>query len=484
MSAEPTLKETTARGLLWGGLRSGSVQFIGILFNIYLARTLDIDDYGLVAMLAIFTSIASTLIESGFTVALTNKKNATHADFNAVFWFNTIMSLLLYTVLFFLAPVIARFFERPELTAIGRVVFISFVFSGISTVFHAVLFKRLMVKEQARIDIIAVIVSGVVGVSMAYMGKGYWSIVAQSVVFICLSNVLKIVAAPWRPTFEFDFAPIREMFPFSVNLLLTNIVVQINKNIFSPILGKLYGGEQLGLYSQGEKWMGMGSNIISGMVNSVAHPVLVQVSDEPKRFLNVFRKMIRFAAFVAFPAMLGIAFIGQEFILITIGEKWLPSVPILQMLCVVGAFTPIWQLYTHVILTCKRSDLFLFGNILQGVLQIVMIILVARWGIYWMVLTYVGTYFVSLLFWHYHVSRLTGFRFMQLLKDILPYLSIVIIVFAVVWLITLPFTNVWLVLIGKIVLAAVLYCVVLWYSGSVLFRESIEMLMRRIRKIP
>jgi len=476
---EPTLKEKTAKGLLWGGISNGTVLVISQLFGLFLARTLDIKDYGLMAMLQIFSAIANTIIDSGFAAALINKKNAKHEDYNAVFWFTILLSLFIYAILFFAAPWIAQFYGKPELVSLSRVIFLSFLFGGAANTSHTILMKQLKVKERARIDIFSVLLSGSIGLLMALNGFGYWALAAQTLLYVSVNSVFKFIITPWKPTLKMDFSPIKEMFSFSIKLFLTNIIVQVNKNVFTMISGRLFGAEQLGLYSQGEKWMSMASNTLTGMVNAVTHPVLVHVRDERKRLLNVFRKMLRFAAFVSFPVMLGIAFIAEEFIPLALGEKWLPSVPFLQMLCVVGAVWPIWHLYTYVIISHGKSNIFLLGNLLQGVIQIVSLLLVARLGIFWMVIAFIVTYFISLFYWHYYAHKLIGVKVGQVLKDVLPYLAIIMGVFALVWFITYPITNTLLLLICKVVLSAALYGLILWFSGSVIFRESIEMLMKR-----
>lgn len=477
--SESTLKEKTAKGLFWGGISNGSIQITSMLFGLFLARMLDIEDYGLVAMLQIFIAIANTIIESGFAVALTNKIDAKHRDFNAVFWFTVFIGIAVYIILFFASPLIARFYEKPELVPIARVLFVSFMFGGAASTSNTVLFKQLMVKERARVDIITVIISGTAGVFLAYKGYGYWALVIQSVLYVSINSCIKFIIAPWKPTLQIDFSPLKEIFSFSIKLFFTNIVVQVNKNVFSMISGKIFGEWQLGLYAQGEKWMSMGSGILTGMVNSVAHPVLVQVRDDRERFLNVFRKMIRFAAFVSFPLMLGVAFIAGEFIPLALGEKWLPSVPFLQMLCLVGAVWPIWHLYTYVIISHGRSGIFLKGSIIQGVLQISSLLLVSGWGIYWMVIAYIITFYISLFYWHYYAYRLIGIRITQILADVMPYLGIVGVVFSLVWLVTLPLSNALLLLVSKIILSIIIYMVILWFGKSVIFRESIEMLLKK-----
>ena len=336
--AEQTLREKTAKGLFWGGISNGVQQVLALGFGVYLARVLNAEDYGLVGMLAIFSGIASSIINSGFTVALTNKQDATHKDYNAAFWFMFFMGLALYVLLFFCAPLIAQFYDRPELTGLSRVLFISFFLAGIGGVPFTVMFKKLMVREQAKIDIFSLLLSGVIGVIMAMNGFAYWALAIQSLVYVGMSSLLKFVISPWRPTFEFDFRPLKGMLSFSVKVFLTNIFTQVNNNIFSVLLGKLYNATQVGYYSQGYKWMGMGSTVLNGMINSVAQPVLVSVREDIDRQRNIFRKMVRFGAFVSFPCMFGLAFIAKDFIFILLGEKWLPAVAFFTIILYLGRF--------------------------------------------------------------------------------------------------------------------------------------------------
>ena len=287
--AEQSLKDKTAKGLFWGGVSNGVQQLLGMLFGIYLARILNAEDYGLVGMLAIFTGIAGSIINSGFTVALTNKVDATHKEYNAVFWFTFFVGLFIYILLYFCAPLISSFYGRSELTPLSRVLFLSFFFSGIASVPYTVMFKRLMVKEQAKIDVFSLLLSGIIGVFLAMKGMAYWALAIQSMVYISVNSLLKCIVSPWRPTFEFDFRPLKDMFSFSVKLFFTNVFTQINNNVFSVLLGRLYNAAQVGYYTQGYKWMSMGNTFLSGMINSVAQPVLVEVREDRERQLHVFR---------------------------------------------------------------------------------------------------------------------------------------------------------------------------------------------------
>ena len=477
--AEQSLKDKTAKGLFWGGVSNGVQQLLGMLFGIYLARILNAEDYGLVGMLAIFSGIAGTIINSGFTVALTNNQNATHKDYNAVFWFTFFIGLILYLVLFLAAPLISEFYHRPELTALSRVLFISFFVSGIASVPYTVMFKRLMVKEQAKIDILSLFFSGIIGVSLALNGFAYWAIALQSMSYVTINSLLKCYVSPWRPTFEFDFSPLRHMFSFSVKLFLTNVFTQINTNIFSVLLGRFYDARQVGFYSQGNKWQGMGNTFISGMINSVAQPVLVSVGDDLCRQRNVFRKMVRFGSFVSFPVMLGLAFVGKEFICVLIGDKWLPSVPFLQLFCIWGAVSFLWNLYSNLLISPGKSDLYMWGIVFVGMIQLLCVFAFLRYGIYYMLGAYISVYFLGILFWHYFASRLICLGLIYVIKDMLPYLFATFLSFFIVWVLTYQIEDMLLLLILKIVLSVLSYVVIMWLGNSVIFKEALTYLRKK-----
>ena len=480
--AESTLKQKTAKGLFWGGISNGAQQLIGLVFGIFMARILDIDDYGLYGMLTIFTAIASTIINSGFSVALTNKQDASHQDYNSVFWFTFFVGLFLYIILFFSAPLIAKFYRTPELVDLSRFLFIGFFISGTGTVFYTVMFKKLMVKQQALIDILALLTAASIGLIAAIKGMVYWALAIQSVVHVSLAAVLRFFIAPWKPTWEFSLTPVKEMFSFSIKMFFTNIFIQINNNIFSVIIGKFFGKEQLGIYSQGPKWMGMGSMFVGGMINHTAQPILVQVNEDRERQVNVIRKMIRFGAFVSFPLLLGLAFIGKEFILIALGEKWTPSIPFLQLFCIWGAFAYLWNLYTNVIFTHGKSGTYMRITIVAGLLQLMAVAASYSYGLFPMAVAYVVMYFAGLMLWQRCVSQLVGLRFRDILKDICPYLGITTGCFLVVWLLTRTIENLYVLLVLKITLSGIFYLLIMKWSNSVIFKESMTYLLNFIEK--
>ncbi|MDR0413615.1 MAG: lipopolysaccharide biosynthesis protein [Dysgonamonadaceae bacterium] len=477
-----TLKQQTANGLFWGGISNGVQQLAGAVFGIFLARILDPDDYGLVGMLAIFSGIASILINSGFSVALTNKPDASHDDYNAVFWFTFFAGLLLYVLLFFSAPWIARFYGRPELTALSRVLFAGFFFGGVSTVFHTILFKNMQVKRQAGIDIVSFLVACSIGITMALNGFAYWSLAVQTLVYILLMFLLRFLLVPWKPTCRIRFSPLRPLLSFSFKLFLTQIFMQLNTHLFSVLLGRFYNAAQVGHYSQGQKWMLMGNSMINGTLVSVAQPVLVRTSDDKPRQVAVMRKLIRFGAFLSFPLMLGLAFVGKEFILVAIGEKWLPAVPFLQLFCIWGALGFLWTLFVNLINVHGKSNLYLYVNLAVGLVQLLVVAVLYPKGVFPMVAGYLSVSIAGLLVWQYFVRQLIGLRLADILKDLLPYLLTTIACFFVAGLVAQAVRNVYALLAVKILVSAILYIVVMKVSRSVIFGESVEFLFGRLRK--
>lgn len=473
------LKEKTAKGLFWGGLSNGIQQLLSLLFGIVLARILDENDYGMVGMLAIFIAIANTLQESGFTVALANKKEVTHEDYNAVFWCSIFIGTGMYALLFFCAPWIAHFYEKPELTSLSRFLFLGFLIASTSTAHNAILFRNLMVKQKAISQIIALSISGIVGIALTLNGMAYWGLAIQSVTYIAVVTACFWLFSPWRPTFSFNFSPIKRMFSFSSKILITNFFTQFNNNLFTTLLGKFYSTADVGFYSQATKWNTMGYSLIWGMINGVAQPILSKVSDEPARQLNVFRKMLRFTAFLSFPAMLGLALIAKEFILIAVTDKWLPSVPILQLLCVWGAFFPIGMLYTNLIISKNKSNIYMWNTISLGLLQLIVMLIVYPFGIYTMIIFFVSINICWLFVWHYFVWRYLRFSLWQAFLDILPYALTAGACIIVTYYLTKGIDNIYLLLVSKIIIAAGLYTLLMWATNSVIFKETITYLLKK-----
>lgn len=480
-----TLKEKTAKGLFWGGVSNGLQQLLNLVFGIFLARILNEEDYGMVGMLAIFSLIAATLQESGFTAAIVNKKQVAHKDYDAVFWFNIGFSLLLYLLLFAAAPLITLFYEKggqsdlSDLTALARYSFIGFFISSLGIAHSAYLFRNLMVKQRAISTVIALTVSGITGVTLAYLGFSYWGIATQNLVYIGTLTLCLWYFSPWRPSFQFDFTPLKGMIKFSYKLLITNIFNHVNHNLLTITLGKFYSVRDVGFYNQAYKWNGMGQQAIQGMINGVAQPVFASVSEDNERQKRVFRKMLRFAAFTSFPAMLGLGLIAKELISIAITDKWLESANMIQILCIWGAFVPIIHLYQQLLISKGKSQIFMWCVISLGILLLIATIAAYPYGLYTMLIVYVSINIGWLLVWHFFIWREINLNLLEALRDIIPYALIAAGVMIATHFITEPIMNIYIRFISKIVIAAALYVLFMWLTRSVTFKEGMQYLQKR-----
>ena len=536
-----TLKEKTAKGLFWGGLSSTVQQLLGIVFGIILARRLNQSDFGMIAMITIFQLIGNDLQNSGFKVALANLRQPTDRDYNSVFWFNILMGGSLYVLLFFLAPFIANFYHIPSLTPLARYAFLSIVFASFGTAQSAWLFKNLHAKQQAKAGMMAVLISSSVAVAMAYMGFAYWALATQTNLYILLCTALYWHYSPWRPTvaatqrskfkaqsskaatqrskiFNFQFSifnfevlrPALRMFRFSVKLLISQVLTDINNNVLNILLGRFYGRHDTGNYNQAFQWSTKGSNIIQSMVQQVAQPVLVSIDNEHERQLHVLRKMMRFAAFLSFPLLFGLSLVSHEFIVTLLGEKWAQSAHYLRLLAISSAFLPLSTLLANVVITKGRSNIFMYVNLALAICQTTTMLTIYHFKVscfeflgpfstlnspldptgrflseagkelstlnsqlLTMVLAFVALTILWFFVWAYFARRLAGYRFTMLLRDVLPFL-----LSAAAVMLTTGFTTSLIPALGEgsevgLLLTRILLAALLYYALMRLFRVQI-----------
>ena len=480
------LKEKTAKGLFWGALNNGTVQVLNVLIGIMLGRKLSPEEWAPIGMIAIFSAIAGNLQSSGFSTAIVNMKAPTSNDYNAVFWFNTLVSAIVYLVLFACAPWIAWFFEQPCLTDLSRFIFLAFFISsfGIST--NAYMMKNMMQREMTIVGVTALIISGITAIILAFQGYSYWSLAWQQVINAFVLVVGRWVFVKWRPSFKVDFTPIRQTFRFSMNILITMIINTVNNHILTFVFGKLFTRtpQVVGNFFQAFKWDTMAYQTVGGTIEQVAQPVLVNLRDneDESREVRVFRKMMRFTAFLAFPAMFGLSLVSEEFILATIGQKWIDCVPLLRVLCIGGAFMPFYSLYKNLIISQGRADLNMWLNISQIVLQFVLIFATYQQGILMVVYAYSILNVVWLLAWQFFAHRMIGLRLVHVLKDTLPFALISGAVMVASHFATMQFDNVYLLLTLRIVMAAVLYVGIMKLLRVKIMDECIKFLFKKTSK--
>ena len=542
-----TLKEKTAKGLFWGGLSSTVQQLLGIVFGIILARRLNQSDFGMIAMITIFQLIGNDLQNSGFKVALANLRQPTDRDYNSVFWFNILMGGTLYVLLFFLAPFIADFYHIPSLTPLARYAFLSIVFASFGTAQSAWLFKNLHAKQQAKAGMMAVLISSSVAVAMAYMGFAYWALATQTNLYILLCTALYWHYSPWRPTvaaaqrskfkvqsskaatqrskiFNFQFSifnfevlrPALRMFRFSVKLLISQVLTDINNNVLNILLGRFYGRHDTGNYNQAFQWSTKGSNIIQSMVQQVAQPVLVSIDNEHERQLHVLRKMMRFAAFLSFPLLFGLSLVSHEFIVTLLGEKWAQSAHYLRLLAIASAFLPLSTLLANVVITKGRSNIFMYVNLALAICQTTTMLTIYHFKVscfkflgpfstllnpsqhlhllplnsqlLTMVLAFVALTILWFFVWAYFARRLAGYRFTMLLRDVLPFLlsaAAVMLTTSFISTCIIPSTLLGgvggglLLLITRSLLAALLYYALMRLFRVQILNECLQFFNRR-----
>lgn len=477
------LKERTGQSLFWSMLNNGTLQLLNILFGIVLARLLTPGDYGIVGVLTIFTLLAGNLQSSGFTQALINLKNPSDKDYNSVFWFNVIVSFALYATLWLCAPLIAKFFHQPVLVDVSRFVFLAFVISSFGIAHGAYLAKNMMNREIAIINFVALLSSGIVGVILAFNGKAYWSLAWQQLIYISVLNVGRYYYVSWHPTFNLDFGPVKRMFGFAVNILFTNIINTLSGQILTFIFGRLFTISQVGNFSQANKWNTQAHTFVSGTLSQVVQTVLVSVNEDQERQKRVFRKLMRFTSLLAFPVMLGLALVSREFILIALGEKWIDSIPLLQVLCLAGAFMPFYTCYQNLAIGCKRSDIYLWCNVGQIVLHIATVLLVYYFisqSMIVVVAVYSTLMVAWLAVWQHVAKRLIGLTWKETFADVAPFLLVSVVAFTITYFATSWLSNVVILLCAKVILGAVLYFVAMKVAHVKIFEEGLQFLKQKI----
>lgn len=447
---------------MWGGLNSGIQQLIGLAFGIVLGRLLSPSDYGMMAMISIFSLVATALQDSGFRTALTNIEHPKDEDYNSVFWFNIIMASSLYLILFFAAPLIGEYYHTPRVVPLCRYAFLSIVIASFGTAQSAYLFKHLRAKQQAEAGALAVILSSLTGVGMAFAGMAYWSLATQGLVYVGINTLLQWHFSPWRPSIHgITFAPVHRMFRFSCKILATTIMTHVNNNVLNILLGHYFTPRDTGNYNQAYQWNTKCYSLVQSMVAQVAQPVLVSLNGEEGRQKDVFRKMMRFTAFITFPLLFGFGLVAKEFIVTAIGEKWLASAQLIQILCLSGVAMPLSTLFSNMIISKGRSGTFFWCTFTLGLVQIATMVLIWPMGIRSMVIAYTILNTSWLLVWLFFVRRLIGYGYWMFFCDVMPFALAAAGVMGVAYIATMPLSNLIALLISRFIIAVVLYYVVM-----------------------
>jgi len=452
------LKQKTVSGLFWSFIDNFSKLGLTFVIGIILARLLTPYDFGLIGMTTIFIALSKSLMDSGFTQALIRKKDCTQADYSTVFFFNLLVGFTLYFVLFFCAPIISRFFEEPKLILIIRVIGIGIIVNAFTLVQRARLIKEINFKLQTKISVIASLFSGIIGITMAYRGYGIWSLVFQTLSSFFFTSFLLWIWNKWKPSFVFSKNSFNEMFSFGYKLLISGLIDTAYRNIYLLIIGKYFSTADLGFYTRADQFNNLPSSNITGVIQRVSYPMLSKIQDDPQRLKLAYQKVIKSTMLLSFTAMMIMAASAKPLILSLIGEKWLPSVIYLQLLCFVGMQYPLHAINLNMLTVQGRSDLFLKLEIIKKILAIPVIIIGITHGIKILILGMIIISVISYFLNSYYSGKYIDYSSWQQLTDIFPSFVLAFFIGSMVYLsglfLVLP---IYLILIIQLVIGGVLF---------------------------
>lgn len=461
MEQHENLKNKAAKGLLWGGFFSISNQFLGLVFSIIIARILQPSDFGLVAMLSIFTSLATIFQESGFVFVLTNRTNVTREQYSSVFWFNIIISFSIYLLFFLLAPAIASFYNEPLLTDLARVVFLGFFISSFGIVQNAYLYKNLKVFEKGIAGLISLILSGIIGYLLAKNGFGYWGVAFHGLFNILFSTIIVWLYSPFRPMFKIDRGFLYSSIPDCFRFAFPNLFSIFSENFYSVILGKAFSPADVGLYNQATKLNNAGASSILGMLRNVSQPVLVKVRDNSGNVLSAFRKLFRLSAFLSFPVLLCLSMVSDELIVTVFTEKWQNTAPILKLLCWGGIMLNLSTLFSYFAMSQNFTKIYLWMGIFASVLKIFLLLLASIGSnVIWIAIGSVATDAICLMVYYFVVNHKVPYPIKYLIADLAPIMIASIVPYFIVSYATGNITNLPTLLIVRVLSYLLLFIVI------------------------
>jgi len=414
------LKVKAARGLFWSSVDRFSSQGISFVFSIFLARILDISDYGIVAMIVVFMAVAQAFVDSGFSSALIRKPDLNEEDKSTAFYFNIVVGLACYGILFITSPLIADFYDEPLLSPIIRVTGLSIVFNSLCVVQRALFTIAVDFKTQAIISLACTVISGVVGLMMAYNGYGVWALVAQSTISTFLNFVLLWLCSRWRPVTGFSRASFRYLFNFGSKLLASGLLDTLYNNAYPIVIGKFYNSAQLGLYSRAQGYASLPSSNITGILQRVTFPVLSLMQNDDERLALNYRRLLRVSAFVVFPLMVMLAAVAAPLIRVMITSKWDGCVGFLQILSLAMMWYPIHAINLNLLQVKGRSDLFLRLEIYKKIFGVLILTCTIPLGVTAMCWGLVVGSVFSLVMNTYYTGKLIKIGFFMQMKDLLP----------------------------------------------------------------
>jgi O-antigen/teichoic acid export membrane protein len=474
------LKKKMVSALTWTMVDRFGQQAIQLIIGLIFARLLSPSEFGLLGLVMVYMALSYVLIESGFTQALIRKKDANETDYNTVFYFNVIISLFLYLILFFTVPYIAFYFKQPQLVQIGRTVFIAIIFNAFCLVPTTKLTKALDFKTIAQVNIISIFLSGTSGLILAFMHFGVWSLVAQQVLFNFFRMVNFQIFVKWKPQRIFKFEVIKNFWSFSVNLLGTSILNVIFNNLYVLLLGLYYPIKQVGYYTQGNKLSETFNYTFQSILTSSTYPLFAKIQDDDERFRRVFREISKKVSIITFPIMIVLIVAAKPFILVLLTAKFLPSVPYFQLLLLAALFSPLYALNVSALNSRGKSKVTFRIEIMKKASILLSVIVCFKFGFIIMLWGYViASLLAFIISTVYLKNDLTHFLKHQILDFVYCiFVGLFIAVFS--YGLSFLIYNFHILLATQIIVSAILYFLIIFLFYKDLYNEIVQFVGKKL----
>lgn len=458
---QKSLKAQTFSALSWSFAQEFAQRLLQFGITIFLARLLAPAEFGLVAMLAIFIAVAQALLDGGFGSALIQRKGISEVEQSSVFYFNVLIGCVIAGLLWLTAPAIATFYNQPALTSLARAISVVLVINSFVVVQNALMVKRLDFKKQATISVAATAVSGGVALAMAWRGFGVWSLIGQQIANSVTRACLLWTLNSWRPALVFRLKALKEMFTFGSRMVGSVLLNTIFENLNSLVIGKMFTAVELGYFNRAHSLQYIAGHTLGTVTNRVTFPVFSELQDDLARLRNGLRKAIATLASVQFPMMIGLAVLAEPLVVVLLTEKWLASVPYLQLLCFIGILHPLHLLNINVLIALGRTDIVLRLEVLKRILFVANILLTYHWGVLAMIGGQVVHGVIAYFLNSYYTKRLVNYSVWEQLRDVGPYSAASLMMGLSVALISVPLPAAhWGQLVFKVLLGVAVYFVI------------------------
>lgn len=477
-----SLRAKTLRGVAWSLVERGGLLGIQFIISVVLARLLQPAQFGIIAMLNIFMAVAQSLIDSGFTSALIQKQSATRIDESSVFYFNIVIGCAAAATLCFAAPWIAAFYKMPSLVAMARVLSLTLVINAFGMIQGTLMSKRVDFKRQMKVSTVAAAASGAVGILLAYKGLGVWSLVYQSLCGSVFRTILLWLVYSWRPVRAFSLASLRAMFSYGSKVLLTGLIDTIYTNVYQLVIGKVYSPADLGLYTRAMGIQQLPVMSITHSIGRVTFPVYASIQDDKARLKRGVKETLTTVTLVTLPLMVGMAACARPLVRVLLTDKWLPSVPYLQLLCIVGMLHPLHNVNLNVLKAQGRSDLFFRLDLIKKGIAAAFIVTTYRWGITAIICGQIVSSFIAYYLNSYYTGKMLKYPIAEQVADLLPTLGLATGMGAVMFALTLfPIRNQPILLALQVVAGVAIYLLLCWRFRVPSFVAMVEKIGPRLR---